>query len=122
MVDIPSILLVDDDESFNKRLIKAFKKRGYIVFGAGNYEEAISAIEKYRPAFGVFDLRLPGKSGLEIIRDGLKINSVMKIVVLTGYGSPENAQTALELGAHAFLSKPVDIVDIINALPRLQAR
>jgi two-component system response regulator RegA len=110
-----SILLVDDEAHFRERLGRAFDKRGYLVFTAGDYEEAMDIIRQELPEMGVVDMRMPGKSGLELIKDALDVHPEMRIVVLTGYGSIATATDAVKLGAVSYLPKPADIDDIITA-------
>ncbi len=118
MSDSDSILLVDDENFFRERLVKAFSKRGFTVCQACNYDEAMVMIEKHRPSMAVVDLKMPGKSGLEVVRDGLKIHREMKIVVLTGYGSIATATDAIRLGAYSYLPKPVDVGGILKAFSK----
>lgn len=110
-----TILLVDDEEFFRERLTRAFTGRGFTVFAAADYEEAMAIIEKSRPAIGVFDLRMPGKSGLDLVAAAKKVHPEMRIVVLTGYGSIATATEAVKLGALNYLPKPADVDDIIKS-------
>jgi two-component system response regulator RegA len=110
-----SILLVDDEIFFRERLGRAFEKREYEVFLAENYEKAMEAITKHRPEMAVIDLKMPGKSGLDVIKDAMAIHPDMRIVVLTGYGSIATATEAVKLGAISFLPKPADVDDILSA-------
>ena len=63
----------------------------------------------------VVDLKMPGKSGLDVVRDVLKVHHDLRIVVLTGYGSIATATEAIRLGAHYYLSKPADVDEILKA-------
>jgi len=110
-----TILLVDDEDFFRERLGRAFVKREYQVSLAGNYEEAMQIIQEEKPQMAVVDLRMPGKSGLELIKNALAVHPEMRIVVLTGYGSIATATEAVKLGAVSFLPKPADVDDIIMA-------
>ena len=110
-----TILLVDDEEHFRDRLGRALTKRNYEVLQAGNYDEAIKTIKAHQPAMAVFDLRMPGLSGLELVKSALKINPQIKIVVLTGYGSIATATEAIRLGAINYLPKPADTDEILAA-------
>ncbi len=110
-----SILLVDDEDFFRERLVKAFSKRGYNVLSAANVDEAIAAIKENKPDMAVVDLKMPGQSGLELIKISQKLHPTMSIVVLTGYGSIATATEAIRLGAKNYLPKPADIDDILNA-------
>ena len=111
----PSILLVDDEDHFRNRLQKAFVRRGFIAVGAGGFDEAVDALKNNRFDYAVFDLRMPGKSGLDLIREAKKMQSDLKIVVLTGYGSIATATEAIKQGALYYLPKPADVDDILAA-------
>ena len=113
-----TILIVDDEEHFRERLCKAFSRREYEVFSAPNYDAAMEIIKKHRPPMAVVDLKMPGKSGLELIRDGLAVAPEMRVVVLTGYGSIATATEAVKLGALSYLPKPADVDDIISAFAK----
>ena len=116
-----TILLVDDEELFRERLARAFIKRGFQVSTAGDYEEAMAIIRKKKPAMAVVDLRMPGKSGLELIAAAKEENPATRIVVLTGYGSIATATEAVKLGALYYLPKPADVDDILSAFSRDQS-
>lgn len=113
-----SIILVDDEDHFRERLVKAFSNRGYTVYQAANVDEALEKIKKYRPALALVDLKMPEKSGLDLIREAKEFNPELKIVVLTGYGSIATATEAIRLGAHYYLPKPADVDDILNAFEK----
>jgi two-component system, response regulator RegA len=111
-----SILLVDDDEVFRKRLARAMSERGYDVRSAANYDEAIESARADSPQFAVVDLKMPGRSGLEVVRDLKQIDPTTRIIVLTGYGSIATAVDAVKLGATQYLPKPADADEILSAL------
>lgn len=121
MADKPSILLVDDDHVFRLRLARAFEERGYDVSTAGDYDEAMAVARQESPEFAVVDLRMPGRSGLELVRALQDIDPSTKIVVLTGYGSIATAIDAIRLGATYYLPKPADTDDIVAAFARGEA-
>jgi two-component system response regulator RegA len=114
----PSILIVDDDEALRERLAKAFRSRGYEARTAASYEQAVALAESDSPEYAIVDLRLPGRSGLEIVKALKAIDSETKIVVLTGYGSIATAMEAVRLGAVNYLSKPADADGILQAFVR----
>ncbi|HVK88682.1 MAG TPA: response regulator [Kofleriaceae bacterium] len=117
----PSILIVDDDEVYRNRLARAFVDRGYDVRTAQDYETAVAAANVESPEFAVVDLKMPGKSGLELIKALVEIDPATKAVVLTGYGSIATAIDAVRLGATYYLSKPADADDIVAAFARGEA-
>lgn len=113
-----TIILVDDEELFRGRLAKAFSQRGFTVFTAGNFDEALQVINEEKPALGLIDLKMPGRSGLELIVAAKEINPGMQLVVLTGYGSIATATEAVRLGALSYLPKPADVDDILSAFAK----
>jgi two-component system response regulator RegA len=117
----PSLLLVDDDAIFRERLARAFRERGFDVRTAGNADEALLAARADSPEFAVVDLRMPGKSGLELVRDLHELDAATRIVVLTGYGSIATAVDAIKLGAAHYLAKPADADDLLAAFERAAA-
>lgn len=114
--DDKSLLLVDDDEPFLKRLARAMEKRGFEVETAETVA-AGKAIAKARPpAFAVVDLRLEDGNGLDIVEVLRDTRPDSRIVVLTGYGAIATAVAAVKIGALDYLSKPADANDITHAL------
>jgi len=119
--DGPSILIVDDDATLRERLVRAFRKRGFDVRSAGTCDEALAAAREDSPEMAVVDLRMPGRSGLELIRDLKAIDDGTRIVVLTGYGSIATTIEAMKLGAVYYLPKPADADDILAAFAHGEA-
>jgi two-component system response regulator RegA len=111
-----SLLLVDDDEPFLRRLAKAMEKRGFEIETAGSVA-AGKAIATARPtAYAVVDLRLEDGNGLDVVEVLREKRPESRIVVLTGYGAIATAVAAVKIGATDYLSKPADATDITNAL------
>lgn len=117
----PSLLLVDDDEVFRTRMARAFVERGYEVTSAHDHDSAVAHAKIESPELAVLDLKMPGKSGLELVKALLEIDPQTKIVVLTGYGSIATAIDAVRLGATYYLQKPADADEILAAFARGQA-
>jgi two-component system response regulator RegA len=111
----PSLLLVDDDATYRERLAKAISARGYEVHTAADAEAAIVIAEDESPEFAVLDLRMPGESGLDLLRRLMAIDATTKVLMLTGYGSIATAMEAVRLGAVNYLTKPADVDDILAA-------
>ena len=110
------LLLVDDDETFRTRLARAFVARGLEVATAADPGAALDERRREPPDYAVVDLKMPGGSGLDLVRDLAAGAPGLRIVVLTGYGSIASAVEALRLGADDYLSKPVDADEVIAAL------
>ena len=114
----PTLLLVDDDGVYRERLAKAMRARGYEVRTAADAEAAVALAEVESPELAVLDLRMPGESGLDLLRRLKAIDPTTKILMLTGYGSIATALEAVRLGAVHYLTKPVDVDEILAAFDR----
>lgn len=110
-----SILLVDDDTVFINRFERAFKQRNFTTYAVGDYDSAVRICKTKPTDWAIVDLKLPGKNGLELVTKILEIVPKMKIVVLTGYGSIATAMQAVRIGAIDYLTKPVDVDQILSA-------
>ena len=113
--DARTLLIVDDDVVFRTRLTRAFQSRGLEVTAAGSYEEAIAAARAETPELALVDMRLPTKSGVDVVRDLRALDPTTTIVVLTGYGSIATAVESVKAGAATYLTKPVDADQILAA-------
>ena len=111
-----SLLILDDDQPFLKRLSVAMEKRGFKVFPASSMAEFGRTLESICPNYAIVDLRLNDGTGLDAVESIRKINPDSKIIVLTGYGAIATAVAAVKIGAIDYLSKPADANDILNAL------
>jgi two-component system response regulator RegA len=111
-----TLLLVDDDEPFLKRLAKAMERRGFVTETADTVAMGRAIAQTRPPAYAVVDLRLEDGNGLEVVEALRERRPDCRIVVLTGYGAIATAVAAVKIGATDYLSKPADANDITNAL------
>jgi len=111
-----TLLLVDDDEAFLRRLARAMEKRGFEVETADSVAAGKAISTARPPAYAVVDLRLEDGNGLDIVEVLRARRPEARIVVLTGYGAIATAVAAVKIGATDYLSKPADANDITNAL------
>lgn len=116
-----SVLLVEDDEVYRGRLSRAFSDRGFEVQSAVDGESALRLARKESPELAVVDMKMPGISGLEVVRELHAIDFTTRIVVLTGYGSIATAMDAVRLGAVHYLTKPADMDELLAAFNHPQA-
>lgn len=112
----PSLLLVDDDEAFVRRLGKAMEKRGFQVETAQSVSEGKTIATARPPAYAVVDLRLEDGNGLDVVETLRARRPESRIVVLTGYGAIATAVAAVKIGATDYMAKPADATDVTNAL------
>jgi two-component system response regulator RegA len=115
-----SLLVVDDDAPFRERLVRAMRDRGFEATGVGDHKSAVEAASGDSPELALVDLRLPGQSGLQVVRDLKQLDPSTVIVVLTGYGSIATAVESIKLGAASYLTKPADADQIVAAFDGFQ--
>lgn len=111
-----SLLLVDDDEPFLRRLARAMEKRGFEIETAETVAAGKAIVTARPPRFAVVDLRLEDGNGLDVVETLRERRPDAKIVVLTGYGAIATAVAAVKMGATDYLAKPADANDVTNAL------
>ena len=111
-----SLLLVDDDEPFVRRLAKAMEKRGFVPQTASSVAEGRAIAMDRPPAYAVVDLRLGDGNGLDVVEVLHARRPDCRVVILTGYGAIATAVAAVKIGAIDYLSKPADANDIVSAL------
>ena len=111
-----SLLIVDDDNPFRERLVRAMEKKGFIVSQAESVKSGITVVKQKKPAFAVVDLRLGDGNGLQVVKEIQTLNSESRVIMLTGYGNIPTAVAAIKEGAIDYLAKPADADDIERAL------
>ena len=111
-----SLLIVDDDEPFLRRLARAMEKRGFEPELALSVAGGKAIATARPPAYAVVDLRLEDGNGLDVVEVLREKRPDSRIVVLTGYGAIATAVAAVKIGATDYLSKPADANDITAAL------
>ncbi len=116
--DDPSLLIVDDDGPFLRRLGRAMESRGFTVELAESVSDGLQAVNNAAPKYAVIDLRLADGNGLELIEAIRAKREDTRIIMLTGYGNIATAVNAVKLGAIDYLAKPADADDVFTALTR----
>jgi two-component system response regulator CpxR len=108
--ELPSrILLVDDEKEFVQTLSERLQTRKMEASVAYDGEEALSLVKSDEPEVMVLDLKMPGIDGIEVLRRMKKEHPQVEVIILTGHGSEKEEALARELGAFAYLEKPVNI-------------
>jgi DNA-binding NtrC family response regulator len=104
----PPILLVEDKDSLRAMLRLALEAQGHTVIEARDQQEAFQALRTGRPGLVLSDLRLPEGDGFGVLRAAKELDPDMPVIVMTAYGSIQDAVSAMKDGAMDFLAKPVD--------------
>ena len=102
------ILIVEDKDSLRTMLRHALERQGHAVIEARDQAEAMRMLQQAQPALVLSDLRLPEGDGFGVLRASKEIDPDVPVIVMTAYGSIEDAVTAMKEGALDFLAKPVD--------------
>ena len=112
-----SILIVDDEVGPRESL-RMILKPIYEIYTATNGDEALQVIQNENIDLVTLDLRMPGLSGIDVLREIKKIRADVEVIVITGYGTLTNAQEAIRYGAGDFISKPFNVADIIAIISK----
>jgi DNA-binding NtrC family response regulator len=103
------VLLVEDKAELRAMLRKALERNGYTVEEAPDGNSAIDKIRSRRYQLILSDLKLPGNSGLDVLRESRRVEPTLPVILMTAYGSVQEAVTAMKDGAFDFIQKPVDL-------------
>ncbi len=104
-----TILIVDDDDQLRRSFQKLLSEEGYTVESAASGETAVQKVQRHAPDLVILDMRLPGQSGLETFRVIHGLDPKLPVIIMTAYGTTENAIEATKLGAFDYVLKPFEI-------------
>lgn len=107
-----SVLIVEDDEDFRDSSARWMDRKGHHVASASGGAEALSLCERQRFDVGVFDMNMPGMSGLELLQRVRDQNIDLEVIILTGQGTIDSAVQAMKMGASDYLTKPCPLGDL----------
>src|ERR1700732_3420764 len=119
--EMEPLLLVEDKNELRAMLRKALERSGYTVDEAPDGSAAIQKVRARRYLLVITDLKMPGASGLDVLRATKDADATIPVILLTAFGSVEEAVTAMKEGAFDFLQKPVDL-DHLKLLVQRGAR
>jgi two-component system NtrC family response regulator len=119
LMERASILIVEDEVAQRSLLSGLLKKEGYSVEEAGDGKTAIEKFKAKILDIALLDYKLPDTDGLSLLRQFKEINPEVEIVMITAFGSIENAVEALKAGATEYLTKPIDLDDLLFKLKKI---
>lgn len=108
-----SILIVEDEKILRISLTDALKAEGYIVFAVADGNEALAALSEGDFSLVITDIRLPGASGVDILRKSLADSPLTPVIMMTAYGSIKDAVSAIRSGAFDYITKPFDLDELL---------
>ncbi len=114
-----TILIVDDEDAQRSILKGYLEKKGYKIFSASSGTDGIKVVRQNLIDIVLSDFKMPDKTGLEVLEEVKKINPEISFVILTAYGTIENAVKAMRLGAFDYISKPVDLDELDLMIERI---
>lgn len=118
------ILVVEDEGNILEALSFVLSRAGWDVRGHGRGDSAVAEVARVRPDLVVLDVMLPGRSGLEILRDlrGAEATRALPVLMLTAKGQAKDREQAMARGADGFLTKPFSNAELLAEVERLAAR
>ncbi len=117
-----SVLIIDDEESQVESIKSFLRRRNYNVYTAYNGADGIKLITENAIDVVLTDYRMPGLSGLEVLKKVKEINPDIDVVVITAYGSVQDAVDIMKTGAYDYLTKPIDLDDLELMLERIKEK
>jgi DNA-binding NtrC family response regulator len=113
-----SLLFVDDEESFRKLTARELSRTGYEVDAVGTLDEARQLLATKHFHLVLLDVRLPDGNGLDLLQEIREASPATEVVMLTAYGTVQEAIRAMKQGAHDFLTKPCKLVELEERLEK----
>lgn len=114
-----NILLVDDDVNCLEDLVSALAPAGHQCRSFADPAAALKAYEKNSFDVVITDMKMPGLSGIEVLKRVRALNPEARVIINTGYGDVETAISAVNNGAYAFFGKPIDLNDLMETLEKI---
>ncbi len=107
------VLIVDDEEQMRELLAKVLEKNGYQVAAAGDGAQALALLEKEPVDLVVTDVRMPGLGGMEALKSIKELNPDIIVIIMTAFGSIDQAVQAVKEGAYDYINKPFKIDEML---------
>jgi two-component system phosphate regulon response regulator OmpR len=112
----PRLLIVEDDPEMRDLLRKVLEKDGYQVLLAANGHEATALLSRNHFDLVVTDMLMPHDGGLELMETIRHTQPMLPVIIITAFGDWASYSRALELGAVAFISKPLKMAELVSAI------
>jgi two-component system response regulator AtoC len=113
---MPTILIIDDEPSLVSSLTFALEAEGYKVHGAATGQAGLQAVADLQPDLVLLDLRLPDRTGLEVLEAMPRENGEPQVIMISAHGDTRAAVKAVKMGAADYLTKPFDLDDLLHTI------
>jgi DNA-binding NtrC family response regulator len=117
-----NILVVDDDESLRRVTQLQLEEAGYRVLTASNGTQALALMEEETPGLVITDLKMPGPSGLELLKKIRQDYPQTTVLLITAFGTVQTAVEAMKAGAYDYITKPIDYEELVLVVNRAMER
>jgi len=117
-----NILIVDDEQRYAIMLANRLKLRGLACKVCFDGRTAIDTLENVFFPWVILDLRLPDRYGSEVLSQIKTISPETQVIILTGHGTDKDRQQCMDLGAHSFMNKPLDIDRLLAIMARIKKK
>ncbi len=119
LADAPiSVLVVDDEEPIRNALKKFLSQQGYDVVTASSGDEALRVLQRQKISVLLLDVRMPGRSGIDLVPQLLELEPAIAVLMLTAVNDATTAALCMQRGAMDYLTKPIDLSDLARAILR----
>ena len=118
MAEPEPILVADDDRTIRRNLVRLLQAEGYRTLEAADGTQALALIRAEAPAAVLLDLKMPGRDGLEVLRQLGPTLADLPVIVITAFGGSAAAIEAMRRGAYDYLTKPFDLDEVLLTLKR----
>jgi putative two-component system response regulator len=119
LADTPiSVLVVDDEEPIRNALKKFLSQQGYDVVTASSGDEALRVLQRQKISVLLLDVRMPGRSGIDLVPQVLELEPSIAVLMLTAVNDATTAALCMQRGAMDYLTKPIDLSDLARAILR----
>uniref|UniRef100_A0A7C3Z9W2 Response regulator n=1 Tax=Desulfobacca acetoxidans TaxID=60893 RepID=A0A7C3Z9W2_9BACT len=116
------VLLVDDEAQFVETLAQRLETRGFVVDTALSGDRCLAILKDKDMDVVVLDVQMPGRSGIDTLKEIKKLRPLTEVIMLTGHATVETAIEGMKLGAFDYLLKPTDIDDLVAKINKAHAR
>jgi len=122
MPDGVKVLVVDDEEEFVDALAQRLEVRGFKVLTAFSGDDALVAVREAPVDVVILDVLMPGKDGLQTLREIKQLKPLVEVIMLTGHATVETGIEGMKLGAYDYLMKPTETEDLVAKINKAYGR
>ena len=116
MPEMPSVLIVDDEDGFRSVLVRRLQARGVQAFGVGRGEDALEFLQTRDMDVVLLDIKMPGMSGVDVLRQMREQGCKAEVIVLSGHVLLDTAVEIMDFGVNDYLLKPCDTEELMDRI------